>query len=64
MLVDFSQGLQLIDLDWCGPEGSARYPSDINLSPDLKWHPEVMGAGIIKKEHDLYMLERLTREKF
>ena len=64
MLVDFSQGLQLIDLDWCGPEGSARYPSDINLSPDLKWHPEVMGAGIIKKEHDLYMFERLTREKF
>lgn len=64
VLIDSNKHIQLIDLDWCGPEGSMYYPSDINLGPGMEWHPEVMGGEVIKKEHDYYMFKLLTGEEF
>jgi serine/threonine protein kinase len=53
-------GLKLIDFDWCGEEGKARYPADIFLAPDLGWHSGVRRGGLIKKCHDEHMFELMT----
>ena len=53
-------GLKLIDFDWCGEEGKARYPADVSLFPDLGWHKEVRRGGLIAKAHDEHMFELLT----
>lgn len=50
--------VQLIDFDWTGKEGEVKYPRSISGS--IEW-PQ--GAGmleLIRKEHDLEMLDRLT----
>lgn len=51
--------VKLIDFDWCGTAGEARYPPSLNLDPALGWHKEVKPDAVIMKEHDLYMLEVL-----
>ena len=55
-------GVRLIDFDWCGKAGEARYPSDINMNEgtDISWHPDVRRGGLIQKEHDVYLLDRLN----
>ncbi|RPD55562.1 hypothetical protein L227DRAFT_554699 [Lentinus tigrinus ALCF2SS1-6] len=50
--------VQLIDFDWCGKEGEARYPDDINLK-SIEWHEGVSRGGLIKKEHDEYVLKKI-----
>jgi hypothetical protein len=55
-------GLKLIDFDWCGEEGTARYPADICLTAGYPWHKEVCRGGQITKDHDEHMLTVLTRE--
>jgi hypothetical protein len=49
-------GIQFIDFDWCGEEGVARYPGDLC---GHGWHPDVKRNGLMKKEHDIYMLQKL-----
>jgi hypothetical protein len=44
--------VMLIDFDWSGPAGKARWPPFRN--PDLPWPGET--GDIITKEHDLHML--------
>jgi len=56
-----ANGLKIIDFDWCGKAGTARYPSHITLAPDLEWHDGVEPGGLITKEHDQHMLEVLVR---
>ena len=47
----------LVDLDWSGKEGEVFYPMGLNT--EIGW-PTGSGAGMpIKKEHDLFMLQRL-----
>jgi len=61
-VVQGTQGVMLVDFDWCQKVGVARYPSDINLdlgSPFIKWHAGVRRGGLIEKVHDRYMLLRL-----
>jgi hypothetical protein len=53
-------GLKLVDFDWCGEEGKARYPADIFLAPDLGWHSGVRRGGLITKDHDEHMFELMT----
>lgn len=57
------EGVKLLDFDWCGEEGKALYPPTINLNRggelDINWHPQVNRGTLIKKEHDLYMLDVL-----
>lgn len=52
-------GAVLIDFDWTGKHGQARYPATLNTT--LKWAQGVEPAGIMMKEHDLGMLELLPR---
>lgn len=57
-----STGVNLIDFEWCGKEGEARYPADINK--DHSWHHGVERGGKIMKEHDKHMLKGLAGEEF
>ena len=57
ILREGSDKAMLIDFDWCGKVGRATYPLDI--SDDLGWHKGVQCGGLIRPEHDNYMLQRL-----
>lgn len=52
-------GVKLVDFEWCGKEGEARYPGDINMDAAIGWHPEVFPGGLITKEHDMHLLQAL-----
>ncbi|RPD53570.1 hypothetical protein L226DRAFT_464985, partial [Lentinus tigrinus ALCF2SS1-7] len=52
----------LIDFDWCGEEGTTRYPSDILLEAEGLWHVGVQRGGLIEKVHDRYHFHALTGE--
>lgn len=59
ILVDAN--LILIDFDWGGYEGRAKYPSCIFLDePSIQWHRDVTRGGAIKKDHDLHFVEKLV----
>jgi hypothetical protein len=49
----------LVDFDWCSLDGEGTYPVTLNDSDDMQWHEEVQRGGIMRKSHDLYLLERL-----
>lgn len=40
----------LIDYDWCGKEGEARYPPTID--EEFEWPDGVLRGGLMRKEHD------------
>lgn len=50
----------LIDFEWVGQDGQARYPALLNDSGEIKWPIEVKPHAIMKKEHDLEMLHKLN----
>ena len=49
----------LIDFDWSGREGEARYP--LHLSKNVNWpeDPQELELNLIRKDHDFIMLDRL-----
>ncbi|PPR07054.1 hypothetical protein CVT26_005255 [Gymnopilus dilepis] len=50
----------LVDFDWAGKDGEARYPATLNhVVDDELWHPDVSPHCIMKKAHDLWHLEKL-----
>ena len=49
----------LVDFDWCGKSGIARYPPKINCDPSMGW-PHDVGPDCLMLHHDDYMLNRLT----
>ena len=49
----------LVDFDWCGKAGEARYPSDIAPN-NGEWHPDVRRGGLITREHDNFHFHLLT----
>ena len=55
-----ADGLKLIDFDWCGEAGKARYPADISVGSGIPWHNGVCREGLIEKEHDEHMITVLT----
>ena len=55
-------GAVLIDFDWCGKDSEARYPSTLNDTGDIGWAPGVERFGLMKKEHDEYLLRKLFQE--
>ncbi|KAJ2994153.1 hypothetical protein NUW54_g7601 [Trametes sanguinea] len=55
-------GLMLVDFDWCGQEGAAKYPGDMNDDGSIPWAQDAEAGQLIKKEHDLHMLTMLARE--
>ncbi|CAE6449760.1 unnamed protein product [Rhizoctonia solani] len=50
---------QLVDFDWCGLQGQARYPIGMNQSWKLGWPPGVQKGSLMFKQHDRLMLQRL-----
>ena len=49
--------VKLIDFDWAGEEGRAKYPSLI--SPEIAWPEGVKALAVMRTEHDLDMLSKL-----
>ena len=49
--------VKLIDFDWAGEEGQAKYLS--LLSPGIDWPVGVKALAVMRKEHDLCMLKKL-----
>ncbi|OJT06306.1 hypothetical protein TRAPUB_2838, partial [Trametes pubescens] len=57
-------GPLLVDFDWCGAAGQARYPLSVNMDCQLQWHPDVDAHELIKYEHDEHMFKVLTGRPF
>jgi len=49
----------LVDFDWCGKDGIHRYPSSLNDSSSIDWHEGAVRNGIMRMEHDTFMLEAM-----
>ena len=49
--------VKLIDFNWAGDEGQARYPSLI--SSEIAWPEGVKALAVMRREHDLDMLKKL-----
>ena len=49
--------VKLIDFNWAGDEGQAKYPSLI--SDDITWPEGVKALAVMRREHDLAMLNKL-----
>jgi Ser/Thr protein kinase RdoA (MazF antagonist) len=49
--------IQFIDFDTAGVEGSVTYPWWLNKR--LKWHKDAVAGAIIRKEHDLHLIDVL-----
>jgi hypothetical protein len=49
----------LVDFDWPGMDGEHRYPATLNR--ENGYHSEVLPFGVMRKVHDLFMLEKLKR---
>ncbi|EPQ56756.1 hypothetical protein GLOTRDRAFT_128693 [Gloeophyllum trabeum ATCC 11539] len=47
----------LVDWDWAGREGEVRYPR--NISPDIPRHQDAVAGAIIKRSHDVKMVDDL-----
>lgn len=47
----------LVDFDWPGEDGKSRYPATLNT--DNLWAEEVRAYAIMRKEHDMWQVERL-----
>jgi hypothetical protein len=50
----------LIDFDWAGPVGKAKYSAMLNDSGQINWAKGVAPAAEIRKEHDIEMLGKLN----
>ena len=49
----------LVDFDWCGKVGEARYPSEVWMAGETPWAEGMGSEGLIKKEHDVLLLNQL-----
>lgn len=49
-------GVLLVDFDWCGEDGKAKYPPSLNEDRKCGWHPDVKGGAVMKKMHDDHLL--------
>ena len=58
ILVDGNGHPRLIDFDWCGEVGQARYPAHLNTA--LEWPMGAKAGGLIEPRHDVGMLEKLA----
>ncbi|KAH9027874.1 hypothetical protein EDB85DRAFT_1972594 [Lactarius pseudohatsudake] len=50
----------LIGFEWVGQDGQARYPALLNNSARIKWPTEVAPHGVMRKEHDIKMVDHLN----
>jgi len=53
------EDFMLLDFDWAGPIGEARYPMNLNRSEGI-WRPAGARDGtLILADHDIEMLQRI-----
>ena len=52
-----NDSVSVLDFDWAGKEGIARYPHELNMEND--WHHGVKSGGIISNEHDKYEVGKI-----
>lgn len=62
-ILETTEGILLIDFDWCGKAGVARYPCDINKT-NIVWHADVRRGGIMQKVHDEFLLDLLITQYY
>lgn len=48
---------KVVDFDWAGKDGEAKYPLDINTNHE--WAPNVQAGGIMYHGHDQFQLDKL-----
>ncbi|CAG8605017.1 2146_t:CDS:2, partial [Paraglomus occultum] len=48
--------IKILDFDWAGPVGEARYPWFMN--PNIPWHPDVYPNELIQENHDRYFVKK------
>ena len=59
--MDGDPGFMLVDFDWAGIIGEARYPANVN-KVDF-WRPDDVSDGmLIKAEHDMAMMNKIFHE--
>ena len=51
----------MLDLDWAGTEGTARYPISMNRT-DIEWHEGASPHAKILKAHDQFMMSNAVRQ--
>ena len=49
----------LVDFDWVGQGGQARYPASLNDTGSIIWPAGVKPSGIMRMEHDDEMIKNL-----
>lgn len=57
---DVIGGAMLIDFDLCGKHDKGRYPLAMKMRHG--WHDNVELGGVMRKEHDIHMLDKLEGE--
>lgn len=62
ILVDLCDLIKIIDFDWSGEGGKVVYPPFMNN--EIDWHPETKFGGLIRPEHDLYILKNELNRYF
>ncbi|KAG5634558.1 hypothetical protein H0H81_001534 [Sphagnurus paluster] len=60
VMITPAKGVKLIDFNWAGEEGQAKYP--YLISPGLPWPPGVQPLAVIERDHDWQMLEKMFSE--
>ncbi|QRV96255.1 Tyrosine kinase [Ceratobasidium sp. AG-Ba] len=57
---DSTRGM-LVDFDWCGQDGLDHYPATMNDDQTIDWPDGAERGGLMKKEHDLDMFNKLFK---
>ncbi|PPQ79188.1 hypothetical protein CVT25_002773 [Psilocybe cyanescens] len=57
VMITAAKEVKLIDFDWAGEEGQAKYP--YLISPGIPWPAGVQPLAVIERDHDLQMLEKM-----
>ncbi|KAF9231060.1 hypothetical protein BU15DRAFT_56606, partial [Melanogaster broomeanus] len=60
MITQEGNKVQLIDFDWAGKEGEVRYP--VSISNSVTWAKGVGALELIRKEHDIAMLDLIGKD--
>ena len=59
LIVDRSNRICVLDFDWSGEEGIARYPETLNTI-EIDWPESVVPGGVIEAKHDAEFLDQIT----
>jgi serine/threonine protein kinase len=59
VMITKANEVKLIDFDWAGEKGQAKYP--YLMSPGINWPEGAEALAVIKSEHDVDMLNKLFR---